>query len=175
MHDRSGWTPLPGIRGHPCTSGRRESPAAARLRSLSLILSDVIAEPLEGRSASAPVGQHLDPHVEVYTFAHKSLDFLAGGLTQLADPGALRPDDYPLLAVPLDVNHRPNVPRRSTFAELLDADGDAVRDFVMQLLEDRFADHLGDEEPDRLRADIVIGIQKRAFGKRSGDVLNERI
>ena len=39
----------------------------------------------------------------------------------------------------------------------------------MQLLEDRFADQLGDEETHRLRADFIFGIKEGTFRKASGE------
>ena len=54
--------------------------------------------------------------------------------------GAATLADYdPLLAFPLDVQHRPNIYRLGALPELIDLARDAVRQLFMQLLERRLA------------------------------------
>src|SRR6185437_13677488 len=93
--------------------------------------------------------------------------------TDLANPRALLSDHYALLALALDVEHRSNVHRAAIFAKLLDRARNAVRHFLLELLEGRLADELRGEESDGLFSDIVLGIEDRAVGQRRSVTIDE--
>src|SRR3569623_1798080 len=110
-----------------------------------------------------PIRKDLDPQIEVHATANQHFDLLACRATDRFDTLAARADENLLLSISFDVEHRTNVHRRLRFPKLLDLAGDAVRDFVVELLEGGFATELTHEEANCLRADLILGIEERTF------------
>ena len=90
----------------------------------------------------APVREHLDPQIEIDRRADERFDLFARGASDVPDALPLGADEDPLLAVALDVDDRSNVHRRCVLTKLLDLARDAVRHFVVELLERRLAHQL---------------------------------
>ena len=125
-----------------------------------------VAETAESAVALAPIGKDLHPQVEVDRRADEVLDFRSGRAPDVTDPLPACSDQDTLLAVPLDVENRPNVYRRLPFSKLLDCARNAVGHFFVELFEGGLADELRDEEPDRCRADLVFGIEEGPLWQR---------
>src|SRR5690348_254323 len=174
MRDRSGTARVPDTRARPCTWGRRAPRAIVARDSWPGSLIGVReAESSERGRIASPVGKHFDPEIEVDGRIDQRLDFLARRATDLLNPRALLSDHYALLALALDVEHRSNVHRAAIFAKLLDRARNAVRHFLLELLEGRLADELRCEESHGLFSDIVFWIEERALGQRRSDAIDE--
>src|SRR5205807_5037909 len=110
-----------------------------------------------------PVGENLNPQIEIHRGADECFDFASRSFADAADLRALATDDDRLLAVSLHINYCADVERRALLAKFFDLHGHAIRNLVMQLLEHRLANQLRDEEPNGLGADLVLRIQEWTF------------
>jgi len=124
-----------------------------------------VSKPLQSPRISTPVGEDLHPQVQVHGAADEPLDFPARDAADLTNAPALLADQDPLLALAFDVQNGPNVHGRPLLAELLDLAREAVGHLLVELLERRLAHELAGEEAERLRADLVLGIEVRARGQ----------
>src|SRR5690349_18735795 len=148
----------------PDTWGRRESRAVVAAPS-SLVVLQALAEARQGIHVLPPIRKHLRPEIEIDALADQVLDFLPRRLPDRLDLLALGADQNALLAVSLDVQDRPNVHRFTVLTKLLDLAGDAVGQFVRELLERGLPNQLAHEEARLLGADLVRRIQERALGQ----------
>src|SRR5690242_16946802 len=137
-------TPARDTPRDPCTSDRREFQAVGERDSLRVLLWQVVAEPAKCTGVLPPIGEHFHPQIEVYRLADELFDFRARCPADLADPIALRADEYPFLTLALDVQDRADVDGRAAFPKLVDFASDAVGHLVFELLERRLANELTD-------------------------------
>src|SRR5690348_9460056 len=112
---------------------------------------------------SPPIGEDFHPQVQIDWRANEPLDLASRHTPDITDPRAAMADENPLLALPLDVDHGPNVYRRPLLAELLHLACDTVRYLFLELLEGGLADELPDKEAERLGTDLVFWIEERAL------------
>src|SRR5437773_6896298 len=113
----------------PCTWGRRGSPAGQARDSSG------VPQALERRCVAPPFGQHLHVQLEVDAAAEQRGDLGAGRLAERFDRAPPFPNHDALLAVALDVDHRPNIYQLRALPELVDLDRDRVGQLLMQQLE----------------------------------------
>ena len=103
--------------------------------------------------------------VEKDTLVEERLDLRARRGTEGFDGAAALADDDSLLAVALDVQHRPNIYRLRALSELIDFAGHAIGELFMEQLERRFTNEFRREEAHRLRGQLVGIVMKGAFRK----------
>ena len=114
-----------------------------------------------------PVLGHLDVQVEVDAGAEQRLDALARVGPDLAEPGAALADDDGLLGralhvqVDADVEERPVLGPPLTRNDLVDDDGQGVRQLVADAFEGGFPDEFGDHHSLRLVRQVAVRIQRR--------------
>src|ERR1035437_2067891 len=124
---------------------------------------DAVAEAAKRGGVAAPVGKHLHVQVEIDRRSDERLDLDARSRADGLDARSAGADEDAFLTVALDVQHRPNVHRGAGLPVLLDLAGDAVRHFILELLERGLADHLGREDAHVQSAEIVRVVVGRMF------------
>src|SRR6185437_2196047 len=133
-----------------------------------------IAKAAECRCVLSPILQYFDPKFEVHVCADESFNLLASSRAKQLDGLPLLADEYSLLTVALDVDHRPNVDGRAVLAKILDLTRNTVWNFRAKLLECRLSDELGGKKPNRVDAHVLDRQQERTFGKMGLDRGDER-
>ena len=68
-----------------------------------------VAEATDSAVALSPVGKDLHPQIEIHHGAHERFHLEACGAADVANALATGADENALLALPLDVQHGPNV------------------------------------------------------------------
>src|SRR5262249_4551054 len=131
-----------GARAALCIWDRREWRGADGIPSCRSILGELIAEPMQRLRVAPPIRKHLDPQVEVHARADERFDLATRGPADGANALPTGADEDLLLALPLDVEDRSNVHGRLRLAKLLDLACDAIRHFIVELLERRLANQL---------------------------------
>ena len=107
--------------------------------------------------------------VEVHTAAQQLLNVRAGLGANLLETRALAADDDGLLGVALNVDVHMNVEHGRAVVtlaarpldDLLDLDGQGVRQFIAHALQGGLADELGDQGVAGLVGDVTLGVQRR--------------
>ena len=121
--------------------------------------------------------------VEVDAPAQQLLDVSAGLRADLLEPRTLSADDDGLLGVTLDIDVHVNVKHRRAvvalatrpFDDLLDLDGQGVRQLVAHALQGGLADEFGDEGVTRLVGDVAVGIERGRERHSLGEHLTQVI
>src|ERR1035437_5129314 len=134
---------------------------------------DAVAEAAKRGGVAAPVGKHLHVQVEIDRRSDERFDLDARSRADGLDARSAGADENAFLTVALDVQHCPNVHRRTRLPVLLYFTGDAVGHFILELFERGFADHFGREEAHALRAEIVGVVVERMLGKERAHAVQQ--
>src|SRR5262249_57191585 len=99
----------------------------------------------------------------------------ARAAADLPQPGPARPDDDALVVLACDQDRRADDDdvALGVLGEALHLDRRAVRDLLLGLEEELFADRFLDEEALALRRVVLVGIEPRPLGQRRGHDVQE--
>src|ERR1019366_1741399 len=168
---RSRYSSAPLQRGQTRISRRRGASVMAVYSILDSL--DAVAESSQRGGVAAPVGEHFHVEIEIDGRSDERLDLAARPRADGLDARSAGADENAFLTVALNVQHRSNVHRGTRLAKFLYFARDAVRDFILELLERRLADHLCREKAHVLRAEIFGVVVERMFGEERSHAVEE--
>jgi len=126
----------------------------------------IVAEPPQLPLVVAPVFADFDEELQEDLLPEELLQLLAGLPSDLFEFLALVPDEDSLLRVARHVDHGRNAVDAGLLAVLLDLDFAAVRDLLVVVAQDLFADDLRGEETQRLVRERILRVEGFAFGQQ---------
>ena len=124
----------------------------------------IVAEPPQLPLVVAPVFADFAEELQEALLPEELLLLLAGLPSDLFELLALVPDEDSLLRVARHVDHCRYAVDAGLLAVLLDLDFAAVRDLLVVVAQDLFADDLRGEETQRLVRERILRVEGFAFG-----------